>query len=292
LASKTSGFKAFQPAFHLLCDFVLSIFFRRLIKRIGSFLMKIVAIIPARMGSSRFPGKPLAPILGRPMIEHVYRRTMLCDALTDVMVATCDTEIFESVTAFGGKAIMTSAAHERASDRVAEAAAGLDADVIVMVQGDEPMTYPQMIEEALVPFIGGNEAVACVNLTARIMSQAEFEDPNTIKVVMDRKGFALYMSREPIPTLHLQNFDRVSAFKQVCIIPFTAAVLQEFIRLDPTPLEVAESIDMMRFIEHGHRVKMIETSFSTHAVDTPDDLERVEKLLRQDPLTAKYNNIS
>ena len=253
--------------------------------------MKIVAVIPARMGSSRFPGKPLAPILGHPMIEHVYRRTLLCDSLAEVIVATCDTEIVESVKAFGGKAVMTSAAHERASDRVAEAAAGLDADVIVMVQGDEPMTYPQMIDESLAPFIGGDEEVACVNLTARVMSPTEFEDPNTIKVVMDRNGFALYMSREPIPTLHLKNFDQVSAFKQVCIIPFTAAALKDFISLDPTPLELAESIDMMRFIEHGHRVKMIETSFSTHAVDTPDDLERVETLLRQDPLTAKYNNI-
>jgi 3-deoxy-manno-octulosonate cytidylyltransferase (CMP-KDO synthetase) len=253
--------------------------------------MKIVAVIPARMGSSRFPGKPLAPILGHPMIEHVYRRTMLCDSLAGVIVATCDTEIVESVEAFGGKAVMTSAAHERASDRVAEAAAGLDADVIVMVQGDEPMTSPEMIEEALVPFIGGDEAVVCANLTARITSQTEFEDPNTIKVVTDREGFALYMSREPIPTLHLQNFDQVSAFKQVCIIPFTAAALQEFIRLNPTPLEVAESIDMMRFIEHGYRVKMIETSFSTHAVDTPEDLKRVEKFLHQDPLTAKYVNI-
>ena len=254
--------------------------------------MKIVAIIPARMESSRFPGKPLAPILGRPMIEHVYRRTMLCQALDDVTVATCDPEIFESVEAFGGKAIMTSPAHERASDRVAEAAADLDADVIVMVQGDEPMTYPEMIAESLEPFLGGDDQVACVNLTARIKSQKELEDPNTIKVVMDRNGFALYMSREPIPTLHLQDFDQVSAFKQVCIIPFTTAALQEFNQLDPTPLEVAESIDMMRFIENGRKVKMIETSFSTHAVDTPDDLKIVEKLLHKDPLTGKYINSS
>jgi 3-deoxy-manno-octulosonate cytidylyltransferase (CMP-KDO synthetase) len=124
------------------------------------------------------------------------------------------------------------------------------------------------------------------------MSQREFEDPNTIKVVMDRNGYALFMSRGPIPTLHRLNFDQIMAFKQVCIIPFSAAALAEFVKLDPTPLEMAESIDMMRFIEHGHRVKMIETSFSTHAVDTPEDLRRVEKLLRQDPLTAKYTHIS
>jgi 3-deoxy-manno-octulosonate cytidylyltransferase (CMP-KDO synthetase) len=250
--------------------------------------MKIIAIIPARMGSSRFPGKPLVPIIGLPMIEHVYRRTILCQALSDVFVATCDKEILETVETFGGKAIMTSPLHQRASDRVAEAAANLDADVIVMVQGDEPMTVPDMIEESLMPFLGDDEEVACVNLTARIKSQKEFEDPNTIKVVMGRDKFALYMSREPIPTLHLQDFDQIDAFKQVCIIPFTAAALQEFIKLEPTPLEVAESIDMMRFIEHGHKVKMVETLFSTHAVDNPDDLELVEELLRKDPLTEKY----
>jgi 3-deoxy-manno-octulosonate cytidylyltransferase (CMP-KDO synthetase) len=209
--------------------------------------MKIVAVIPARMGSTRFPGKPLAPILGHTMIEHVYHRTALCRALSEVFVATCDKEIFEAVEAFGGKAIMTSPTHERASDRVAEAAADLDFDVIVMVQGDEPMTNPEMIEESLAPFLGGDKEVACVNLTARIKSQQEFEDPNTIKVVMDANGFALYMSREPIPTLHQQDFDQISAFKQVCVIPFTAAALQDFIQLTPTPLEVAESIDMMRW---------------------------------------------
>jgi 3-deoxy-manno-octulosonate cytidylyltransferase (CMP-KDO synthetase) len=250
--------------------------------------MRIIAIIPARMGSSRFPGKPLAPILGRPMIEHVYRRTILCRALNDVVVATCDTEIFESVESFGGKAIMTSPAHERASDRVAEAAANMDYDVVVMIQGDEPMTYPEMIEESLTPFLRGDEAVACVNLTARIKTKKEFEDPNTIKVVMDRDGYAIYMSREPIPTLHLQDFDQIPAFKQVCVIPFSAAALREFNQLKPTPLEVAESIDMMRFIEHGRRVKMVETSFSTHAVDNPEDLKLVEELLRQDQLTPKY----
>ena len=252
--------------------------------------MRIVAIIPARMGSSRFPGKPLAPILGLPMIEHVYRRTSLCQALGDVFVATCDQKIFESVEAFGGKAIMTSPSHERASDRVAEAAVDLDCDVVVMVQGDEPMTHPQMIDESLAPFLSGDEEVACVNLTAKITSQTEFEDRNTIKVVMDEDGFALYMSREPIPTRQIQDFKQIPAFKQVCIIPFSAAALQEFSRLEPTPLEVAESVDMMRFIEHGHKVKMVETSFSTHAVDHPPDIELVEGLLRQDPLTQKYLN--
>ena len=197
--------------------------------------MKIIAIIPARMGSSRFPGKPLAFLLGHPMIEHVYRRTILCDALDEVYVATCDQEIFDSVESFGGRAVMTSPTHERASDRVAEAAADMDADVVVMLQGDEPMTYPEMIDESLAPFLGGNADLACVNLTAKIKTPQEFADRNTIKVVIDKDGYALYMSREPIPTLHLQDFSQISAYKQVCVIPFTAAALQKFNQLDPTP---------------------------------------------------------
>ncbi len=250
--------------------------------------MKIVAVVPARIGSTRFPGKPLAPILGRAMIEHVYRRTAMCPALDDVFVATCDRQIMEAVEAFGGKAIMTSDSHQRASDRVAEAATNFSADIIVMVQGDEPMTYPQMIESSVAPLHNRDKQIACVNLSARIQTEKEFADPNTIKVVMDADGFAVYMSREPIPTRHLQPFEQLATFKQVCIIPFSAASLQEFIQLPPTPLEVAESIDMLRFIEHGRKVKMVPTEYITHAVDTPEDLKRVEKLLQKDPLSKEY----
>ena len=250
--------------------------------------MKIVAVIPARMGSTRFPGKPLAPILGHPMIEHVYRRTAMCPVLDDVFVATCDQQIMDAVNAFGGRAIMTSNSHQRASDRVAEAAENFSADIIVMVQGDEPMTHPQMIASSVTPLRMGDKQITCVNLTARIQTEEEFTDPNTIKVVMDADGFAVYMSREPIPTRHIQSFEQLAAFKQVCIIPFTAASLQEFIRLPPTPLEVAESIDMLRFIEHGYKVKMIQTEYATHAVDTLEDLKRVEELLQKDLLTKEY----
>ena len=245
-------------------------------------------MIPARMGSTRFPGKPLAPILGRSMIEHVYRRSAMCKLLDDVWVATCDQEIMEAVTAFGGKAVMTSDRHERASDRIAEAMQHSDADIVVMVQGDEPMTDPQMIEASVEPFLSEDKQIMCVNLVARIESEEEFENPNTIKVVMDEDNFAVYMSREPIPTRHRLPFGQLPAFKQVCIIPFTRNGLELFTRLPPTPLEETESIDMLRFIEHGYRVKMVETTLSTHAVDTADDLKRVEKLMADDALTRSY----
>jgi 3-deoxy-manno-octulosonate cytidylyltransferase (CMP-KDO synthetase) len=249
--------------------------------------MKTIAIIPARMGSSRFPGKPIAPLMGRPMIEHVYHRVAMSKMLSDVIVATCDDEIRRAVEGFGGKAVMTADTHERASDRIAEAAKGLDADVIVMVQGDEPMTHPDMIDEAVTPFTH-DAGIHCVNLTKAIIDEEDFRNPNTIKVVMDSNKQALFMSRQPIPHAKESAYRPGDAFKQVCIIPFTPDALQNFSALSPTPLEIAESIDMMRFIEHGVGVQMVETKFDSHAVDTAEDLALVEQLLTKDPLVNAY----
>ena len=249
----------------------------------------IVGMIPARMGSSRFPGKPLAPILGMPMIEHVYRRTAMCERLRDVYVATCDHEIREVVEAFGGNVIMTSSAHERASDRIAEAVGDVEADIVVLVQGDEPMTNPVMIDQSIAPMLR-DPTVGCVNLTIRISSPDEFNDPNTIKVVMDREMNALFFSRQPVPTRSPGEPESVPLFKQVCIIPFRRETLLTYASLSPTPLEQAESIDMLRFLEHGHKVRMVETEFETHAVDTVEDLKYVENLIRDDPLTREYSD--
>jgi 3-deoxy-manno-octulosonate cytidylyltransferase (CMP-KDO synthetase) len=249
--------------------------------------MKIIAVIPARMGSSRFPGKPLAPILGRAMIEHVYKRTAMSPALDAVYMATCDREIMEATEAFGGQAIMTADTHERASDRTAEAIANLDADVVVMVQGDEPMLHPDMIGEAVAPYETEPE-IPCVNLTKRIDSEDEFNNPGTIKVVTGPDGNALYMSRQTIPTAPGGDFSAITAMKQVCIMPFRRDALLQFAALEPTPLEIAESVDMMRFLEHGVPVRMVPTKFDTQAVDTPEDLARVEALMRDDPLTETY----
>ena len=247
---------------------------------------RIVAIIPARMGSSRFPGKPLASLLGRPMIEHVYRRVALCAAMEEVYVATCDAEIFQAVEKFGGRAVMTSDVHQRASDRVAEAARAIDAEIVVLVQGDEPMTVPEMLEHAVAP-MRDDPSIGCVNLAKRVTTEAEFRDPNTIKVVMDRAGDALYFSREPIPTPRMLGLAGIPIFKQVCIIPFRRAALFEYASLAPTPLERAESIDMLRFLEHGRRVRLVETAYDTHAVDTPQDLRHVEALMANDPLVER-----
>lgn len=249
--------------------------------------MKIIAVIPARMGSSRFPGKPIAKILGRPMIEHIYKRVAMSKSLDATYIATCDEEIRQIAENFGAQVIMTADTHERASDRVAEAVEKLEADLIVMVQGDEPMTHPDMIDTAVAPF-KSDAKLGCVNLVRKIDNEADYMDFNTIKVVMNRNNEALYMSRRPIPSLAKSGFSDTVANKQVCIIPFRRELLFQYTRLAPTPLEQLESVDMMRLLEHGFTVKMVPTEFNTQAVDTPTDLVRVEQLMQNDPLLSRY----
>jgi len=159
--------------------------------------------------------------------------------------------------------------------------------LIVMVQGDEPMTHPDMIDAAVAPFHIDLQ-LGCVNLVRKIDNAADFQDTNTIKVVMNQLGDAIYMSRQPIPTLAKSGFAQTAAYKQVCIIPFRRAMLHKYMHLSATPLEQLESVDMMRLIEHGYRVKMIHTTFDTQAVDTEADLLRVAKLMEADPLLAAY----
>jgi len=254
--------------------------------------MKTIAIIPARMASSRFLGKPLAKIHGIPMIGHVYFRTKMCPLLSETYVATCDQEIFDYIVSIGGKAIMTAYTHERASDRTAEAMlkieseTGRKVDIVVMVQGDEPMLTPEMIEQAATPMLN-DSSIQVLNLMARINTLEEFEDPNEVKVVVDPQSNAIYFSREPIPSRKKGATD-VPMLKQVCIIPFKRDFLLKFNDLEPTPLEIIESVDMMRVIEHGYKVKMVFSDVKTYSVDTAEDLARVEKLMENDPLINQY----
>jgi 3-deoxy-manno-octulosonate cytidylyltransferase (CMP-KDO synthetase) len=235
------------------------------------------------MASSRFPGKPLAKILGKPMIGHVYERVNASSLLHTVAVATCDDEIAGYIESIGGLAVMTSDVHERASDRCAEALLkiesekGITFDIVVMIQGDEPMTHPEMIEEALQPLLDDPD-VQVVNLVGQIKDRAEFEDRNCIKVVCDLNLNAVYFSREPIPTKY--KSDKIPIGKQVCIIPFRRDFLLQYNNMTPTPLEIAESLDMLRVLENGFKVRMTPTKFESIAVDTPQDLLRAESAMK------------
>ena len=255
--------------------------------------MNIVGIIPARMNSSRFPGKPLAKICGMPMIGHVYHRSKMAEVLEDVYVATCDLKIVNHISSIGGKAIMTANTHDRASDRTAEALLKIEeiiggkVDIVVMIQGDEPMVTPEMIKIALQPLLN-NKALKISNLYSKINTISEFEDPNEVKVVIDKKGFALYFSREAIPS-RKKGVMEVPMYKQVCVMPFKRDFLIEFNNMKQTPLEIIESVDMMRILENGTKVKMIYSAAESYSVDTQSDLTFVEKLLKNDNLIRIYN---
>jgi 3-deoxy-manno-octulosonate cytidylyltransferase (CMP-KDO synthetase) len=244
---------------------------------------KILALIPARMGSSRFPGKPMAKILDKPMIGHVYENVKKNLSLLEVAVATCDKVIHNYIKSIGGRSVITSNKHERASDRCAEALLIIEKednfkyDIVVMVQGDEPMIHPNMITEAISPMLNDSE-ILITNLLGKIKNKKEFRDKNCIKVVCDLESNALYFSREPIPTR--SKIDTIPMGKQICIIPFRRDFLLEYNKLDPTPLEIAESVDMMRVLENGLNIKMVPTNYITHAVDTIDDLLKVSKLIK------------
>jgi len=253
--------------------------------------VNIVGIIPARMASTRFPGKPLCKMCGMTMIEHVYRRSAMCGLFKELYVATCDEEIAEEVNAFGGKAIMTSNSHKTCTDRVAEAYKKIksDAEIIVNIQGDEPLIYPEMIEKAVTPFFE-DETLQCTNVISKIDDDEDFYNPNTIKVVKDCRDYALYFSREAIPSSKKQK-SPYGRYKQVCILPFRKNFLLKFVQMNTTPLESVESIDMMRILENGYKIKLVETKFKTKAVDNEEDRRFVEKLIAEDELFRQYKDI-
>jgi len=254
--------------------------------------MNIIGIIPARLASSRLPNKPMADILGMPMIGHVYFRSKMSSMLTEVYVATCDQEIVDYIESVGGKAIMTANTHERASDRSAEALlmiekeAGEKADIIVMIQGDEPMVTPEMISAAVQPLIDEKE-LNITNLMTSLKTKDEHEDPAEVKVVVDKNNNAMYFSREPIPS-RKKGVDNVPMLKQVCIIPFRRDFLLEYNNMEQMPLEIIESVDMNRLLENGIRIRMVMREEETYSVDTISDLKNVNDKMKNDPLLSKY----
>lgn len=246
----------------------------------------IVAVIPARMGSSRFPGKPLELIGELPMIEHVRRRTLLSDSIDEVLVATCDEEIFQVVSQNGGTAVMTSSSHQRCTDRVAEAVKGLHAEVVINVQGDEPFLNPVHLD-ALARSMIECPTLPCANLIAPIPLEMA-DSTNLVKVVVDCLGRALYFSREAIPSMKTKPDPPPQYFRQLGIIAFRSIFLDQFLDLSPTPLERQESCDMMRAIEHGYEVMTVPVDFPFFGVDTREDLHRAELQMSADHLYVSY----
>ncbi len=254
--------------------------------------MNSVVIIPARLGASRFPGKPLANIAGIPMIGHCYFRAKLTPGIDDVFVATCDEEIAKYVHSIGGKFIMTSNTHTRASTRTAEALEIIESntdkkiDIVVMFQGDEPLISPEDVAKTINNF--SDSSVKVVNIMSQFRSIEAFKDKNNVKVVVDKNNDALYFSREPIPSLWKES-ENVPHYMQTGIISFRRDALYNFNNTSETMLERVESIDLNRILESGNKVRMIPTDKLTIGVDTPDELKNAEKILLSDPIFKLYS---
>jgi 3-deoxy-manno-octulosonate cytidylyltransferase (CMP-KDO synthetase) len=241
--------------------------------------MRVICVIPARYSSSRFEGKPLADICGKPMIQRVYERALRSGTVSDVVVATDDERIFAAVGRFGGQAVMTSADHRSGTDRIAEAVSRLsaaDRDIIVNIQGDQPLFAPSQIDEVVKPLLE-DPSVDFSTLIYRILRKEEISDPNAVKVVFDRDHFALYFSRSPIPYCRDAGGSPVY-YKHHGIYAYRKSFLVTFTKLEEGYLERLEALEQLRAMEHGHRIKVVETLQDSIEVDTPQDLERVIKV--------------
>lgn len=240
--------------------------------------MASIVIIPARYESTRFPGKPLYSLKGKPLIQHVFENAKRSTLAEDVIVATDSETIFEKVFAFGGKAVMTDQKHPSGTDRIAEVAASMKYDIIVNVQGDEPLIRPEMIDDVIA--LLSDQRASIGTLVKRIENTEEINDPNVVKAVFDREGFALYFSRAPIPS-HVRHPEIRTPcyYKHIGMYSYRRDTLLSLAAMQPTELEKTEKLEQLRALENGIRIKVKETFDETYGVDTPEDLERVEKWL-------------
>ena len=268
--------------------------------------MGALVVIPARYGSTRFPGKPLAMLQGKPVIQHVYEQATRAKRADEVVIATDDERIIASTARFGGRAMMTSPTARSGTDRVAEVARARTAAVVVNVQGDEPLVHAEMIDQ-LVRFLEAHQAVPMASLMTRWKSADDLNNPNMVKVVVDRDGFALYFSRAPIPHVRdpqvrsrleaqgsrqkplppASSLQPPASYKHLGIYGYQRPFLLQFPSLEPTPLEQSEQLEQLRALEHGYKIKLLETVHDTIGVDTPDDLAKVEALLARSSGTLK-----
>lgn len=248
-------------------------------------MQKVIGIVPARFNSTRFPGKPLAILNGKPIIQRVYENVRASKRIEDVYIATDDMRIKEAVESFGGKAIMTSPDHESGTDRIAEVARDMDCDIVVNVQGDEPFILPHMIDNAVQALIEDREA-SISTLAVRITRDEDLLSPHVVKVVIDKNGYAIYFSRSPIPFYRDEwnNLNSISlvpertiVLKHIGIYCYRRNILLEFTSMRKSRLEEIERLEQLRAIEAGYRIKVRETEFDTIGIDTEEDLKRAEQ---------------
>lgn len=248
--------------------------------------MRTLIVIPARLGSWRFPDKPLTMIEGMPMIEHVYRRSLLAKNIDEIVMAVCEDKVLKACDAFDAKAVMTSTEHHTATDRVAEAARILGyvnkEDIVINVQGDEPVVPPPAIEMTR-ELVANNPEIQCANMVEEIKDPSDLSNHHRIKAVISQNNRLIYLTRNAIPATVFDIEKRTIFYRQTCIMVFRGDFLQHCSRLERTPLELIEGIDMLRLIENDYPIASGVCPYMTQPVDTPEDVPQVEKMLKTDP---------
>jgi 3-deoxy-manno-octulosonate cytidylyltransferase (CMP-KDO synthetase) len=247
--------------------------------------LRVAAIIPARYASTRLPGKPLADIAGKPMVWRVYERAKMARLVDEVWVATDDQRVYDAVRKFGGNVLMTRPDHPSGTDRLAEAAGKISADIYVNVQGDEPLIPPELIDAAVAPVLA-EPALNMATAAKEITSPDEIADPSVVKVVLDEAGYALYFSRSPIP-FHRDIWSPGaisggSCLKHIGIYVYRRDFLMKYAKIPPTALEQTEKLEQLRALGHGERIKVVITKLESFGVDTPEDLDKVISLIQKE----------
>lgn len=246
--------------------------------------MKIIGVIPARWGSTRFPGKPLADLLGKPLVLRVYERAKKCKLLNRVIIATDNNEILAVTRSFGAEAILTGKDCCSGTDRVAQAVKKIAADIVVNIQGDEPLINPRAIGAAIKPLLA-DKKILVSTLACPLENKEELADPNVVKVVTDSKGFALYFSRSVIP----YTLESCVYWKHLGLYVYRRGFLEKFVGWPMTPLEKIEKLEQLRILEQGYKIKVVFTRYDSIGVDTPQDLERVKKIFRNADFRLRNN---
>lgn len=263
-------------------------------------MFSAVGVIPARYGSSRLPGKPLADLQGKPLLYHVYHRASQASSLREVWIATDDQRIYDAAAAFGARVIMTRGHHRSGTDRIAEVADKIDADFVVNIQGDEPLIDFAAIDH-VVRLLAQDTAAEMATLKALIHDPEDLWNPSVVKVVTDQRGYAIYFSRVPIPYPRVKESPNADLrnlissrpdllkhfFRHVGLYAYRREFLMRFTTWAPSPLELLEDLEQLRAIEHGSKIRVDLTQTSTFGVDTPEDLERIRKMVGNNPDVLK-----
>jgi 3-deoxy-manno-octulosonate cytidylyltransferase (CMP-KDO synthetase) len=237
--------------------------------------MKIIGVIPARYGSTRFPGKAVAEINGKPMIQHVWENSSKSKLINELYVATDDKRIFDAVNGFWGRAVMTSKKHNSGSDRIGEVVKNIKCDIVVNIQGDEPFINPLNIDKAIKP-LTTDKNIQVSTLCTRIKNKNEIDNPNVVKVVTDKNGSALYFSRHTIP-YNRDNAKGINYYKHIGLYVYRKDYLMKFVKMNPSKLELTEKLEQLRILENGGKIRVVVTNIDSFTIDTIDDLKKINR---------------